>query len=260
MALSDDISVLKWENAQVLDDISSYPHLRRNRSSKRTSLMNVQENEILRRRFLEIIIGLSRRCHLFPSSLFIKGIQLQSRDPLLGTGLADIFQGLHRGERVAIKRLRVSGRVADERRQEVVEVQFAQFGFLHKDLTYVTSETLPRGAFDASTAPRTHSASFRRRQRHHATSEPNNAVDAQWRPPPIPYSSGPTSGYRSAGMSPCEIERPWSMIIPSLANRGCSGSRLSALVAGNPSQCASGALYHFIFTHTSADEPLRITS
>lgn len=44
---------------------------------------------------------------MLPSAVFLSGVERDSQDPVCGGGFADIFKGFHRGEEVALKRLRV---------------------------------------------------------------------------------------------------------------------------------------------------------
>jgi hypothetical protein len=41
-----------------------------------------------------------------PSSLFISGVKLLEKDPVVGGGFADIFKASYDGQAVALKRLR----------------------------------------------------------------------------------------------------------------------------------------------------------
>jgi len=51
---------------------------------------------------------LSNACHLMPSTIFIRGVQIVDRDALLCGGFADIFKASYNGLDVALKRLRVT--------------------------------------------------------------------------------------------------------------------------------------------------------
>jgi len=54
-----------------------------------------------------LLVKLSEASDTLPSSLFIKGIKLLENNAEYGGGFADIFRAEYRGERVALKRLRI---------------------------------------------------------------------------------------------------------------------------------------------------------
>jgi hypothetical protein len=61
----------------------------------------------LRRQLLYLLIKLAAASHLFPTNMFLKGVDLgEARDPWNNGGFADIFRGTYRGQAVAGKKVR----------------------------------------------------------------------------------------------------------------------------------------------------------
>ena len=53
-----------------------------------------------------LLIGLSRKAHVLPNTLFVQGVECKDRHAIAGGGYADIFRGRFGSQSVALKRLR----------------------------------------------------------------------------------------------------------------------------------------------------------
>ena len=53
-----------------------------------------------------ILLGLSRKTHLLPTSLFVEGVLCKDKHAIAGGGYADIYRARYQGRDVALKRFR----------------------------------------------------------------------------------------------------------------------------------------------------------
>jgi hypothetical protein len=61
-----------------------------------------------------MLVKLAASSGNLPSSLFLRGLNIgPSRDPLFAGGFSDIFKGTYQGQKVAVKRPRVTDTVSN---------------------------------------------------------------------------------------------------------------------------------------------------
>ena len=60
----------------------------------------------MRRTICKLLIKLMDHFSCLPSTLFVSGVRVQSRDAVNAGGYADIFKGIYQSKQVALKRFR----------------------------------------------------------------------------------------------------------------------------------------------------------
>ena len=82
--------------------------------------LDSSKEDPLRRKAIYILVKLAARSGALPTSLFVKGVKLQSMHAVSMGGFADVYKGLLDGELVALKRLRIT--VSRKEREKMYQV------------------------------------------------------------------------------------------------------------------------------------------
>jgi hypothetical protein len=88
---------------------------------------------------------LSEACHLVPSSLHVKGVELLEKEAIHGGGFAEIYRASYRNGTVALKSLRAY--TTDKERRKVHQVSYSNLATQGEGLEPAIriSDALPRG-------------------------------------------------------------------------------------------------------------------
>lgn len=120
-----------------------------NDSEARISLQSDNRNEIRR-----LLVGLSKAAGVLPTSIFLGDVECRGtdRETIAGGGFADIFRATYRGQKVALKRLRVFSSAKEVGSYNAVSRTYQELGITL--MTYWNVEFLSRSvSMETTTSP-----------------------------------------------------------------------------------------------------------